>query len=126
MSWHTGMCLVTEFALLACTAYRLGFAEVTLFAAGTGHGDKPLDDDDLVGYQVWPKFGFDAQLVAADLNRNRQLANCASVQDVVAADAAWWEANGRGMEMRFDLSADSPSWHVLLNYLSVKFYEEWQ
>lgn len=53
------LCTVA-FALLACTAYRLGFSEVTLFAAGRGYGDIPLGEDDLVGYQVWPKFGFDA------------------------------------------------------------------
>lgn len=119
------LCTVS-FALLACTAYRLGFAEVTLFAAGRGYGSAPLDEEDLVGYQVWPKFGFDAPLVAADLNRNPLLAHCHSVQDVLAIDAGWWEANGRGMEMRFDLTADSRSWRVLLNYLWTTFYEEWQ
>ena len=119
------LCTVA-FGLQACTAYRLGFAEVTLFAAGRGYGGAPLEEDDLVGYQVWPKFGFDAPLVPADLNRNPQLVHCGSVQDVLATDVAWWEANGRGMEMRFDLARDSRSWRVLLNYLRTKFAEEWQ
>ena len=119
------LCTVA-FSLLACTAYRKGFHEVTVFAAGQGYGDSPLEKDDLVGYQVWPKLGFDAALVPADLNRNPQLAKCCSVQDVLAIDAKWWEANGRGMEMRFDLSANSRSWRVLLDYLSTKFQKEWR
>lgn len=44
------LCTVS-FALLACTAYRMGFAEVTLFAAGRGYGGAPLNEDDLVGYR---------------------------------------------------------------------------
>ena len=118
------LCTVA-FGLLACTAFRLGFTEVTLFAGGRGYGNMPLDDDDLVGYQVWPKFGFDAPLVPADLNRHPQFAHCRSVLDVVAAAPAWWEANGWGMELRFDLSPDSRSWRVLLNYLHTTFHEEW-
>lgn len=119
------LCTVA-FGLLACTAYRLGFTEVTLFGGGRGYGNRPLGEEDLVGYQVWPKFGFDATLAAADLNRNPALASCNSVLDVIAIAPEWWEANGHGMEMRFDLDADSRSWHVLLNYLEAKFQEEWQ
>lgn len=112
------------FGLMACTAYRLGFAEITLFAGGRGFGQQPLDEDDLVGYQVWPKFGFDAPLAPADLNRDLRFAKCGSVQDVVELDAAWWVANGRGIEMRFDLAPESRSWCVLLNYLHNVFARE--
>jgi len=112
------------FGLMACTAFRLGFAEITLFAAGRGYGQAALDDDDLVGYQVWPKFGFDAPLEPADLNRDARFARCTSVLDVVAVDAEWWAGNGRGLEMRFDLAAGSRSWRVLLNYLKSVFAEE--
>lgn len=112
------------FGLMACTAYRLGFAEITLFAAGRGFGQVALDEDDLVGYQVWPKFGFDAPLIAADLNRHARFARCRSVQEVVELDPEWWAANGRGIEMRFDLAPESRSWRVLLNYLYSVFAEE--
>lgn len=63
----------------------------------------------MVGYQVWPKFGFDAPLIAADLNREVRFARCGSVLDVVELDAEWWAANGRGIEMRFDLAPESRS-----------------
>lgn len=105
------------FGLMACTAYRLGFKKITLFAAGNGRGGLQLDDDDMVGYQVWPKFGFDAPLVPADLNANPELARCSSVLDVVDADPVWWETHGRGREMAFDLTPRSRSWTILLDYL---------
>jgi hypothetical protein len=119
------LCTVA-FGLMACTAFRFGFAEVTLFAAGRGYADIALDDDDLVGYHVWPKFGFDSPLVPADLNRDPRFAQCASVQDILAIDVDWWRRYGRPMEMRFDLSPHSRSWGVLLNYMNSKFHEEWQ
>ena len=112
------------FGLQACTALRLGFAEVTVFAGGRGYGALALDKDDLVGYQVWPKFGFDAPLQAVDLNREPRFVDCQCVQDIVELDAEWWAANGHGIEMRFDLSPDSRSWRVLLNYLYKVFPEE--
>lgn len=117
------LCTVA-FGLQACTAYRHGFAEVTLFAAGKGFGGVALDEDDLVGYQVWPKFGFDAPLLPADLQRDARFAACHSVLDVIAIDQPWWERWGRPMEMRFDLSPNSRSWQVLVDYLSTVFPEE--
>jgi len=105
------------FGLQACTAFLLGFAEITLFAAGRGRGDVELDMDDMVGYQVWPKFGFDAHLEPADLNAHAHLAKCKSVQDVINRDPEWWAANGHGIEMRFDLTPNSRSWQILLDYL---------
>ncbi|MES2076636.1 MAG: hypothetical protein V4462_13560 [Pseudomonadota bacterium] len=55
------------FGLMAISAYRLGFNHISLFAAGNGPID-PDDPDGFVGFAVWPKFGFDAPLVPAELN----------------------------------------------------------
>lgn len=110
------LCTVA-FGLMACTACRLGFSKITLYAAGNGRFGRAPGEDDLIGYLIWPKFGFDAPLVPADLNRAPHLAHCASVQDVLAADAPWWTRFGRGREMTFDLEAGSRSWGVLLHYL---------
>lgn len=89
-----------------------------LFAAGIGPID-PNDPDGFVGFAVWPKFGFDAPLLPAELNAapSAALRACETVQDVIAIDADWWEEHGRGRDMRFNLTADSRSWKVLLNYL---------
>lgn len=113
------------FGLMACTAYRHGFSRISLYAGGDGPPPAVLEDGDLIGYFVWPKFGFDAHLLPVDLNRAPvHIRGCTSVLGVVEADAAWWEANGRGREMYFDLAAGSTSWSVLLNYLYTVLLED--
>ena len=107
-----------SFGLMAIAAYRLGFDHIMLFAAGNG----PIDPDDLdgfVGFVVWPKFGFDAPLHPAELNAapTEALRACQTVQDVIATDPDWWGEHGRGRDMSFDLTANSRSWRILLNYL---------
>ena len=106
------------FGLMAISAYRLGFDHISLFAAGNGPID-PDDPDGFVGFAVWPKFGFDAPLEPAEMNPapSEALRACRTVQEVVALDSEWWIVHGRGRDMRFDLSADSRSWGILLNYL---------
>ncbi len=106
------------FGLMACTAYRFDFSKITLFAAGSGKGSHAFGTQDQIGYQVWPKLGFDAPLVPADLNTEPRLARCNSVQDVMRLDPLWWTAHGRGREMKFDLAHGSRSWEVLLHYVS--------
>jgi hypothetical protein len=113
------------FGLMACTAYRHGFSRISLFAGGNGPPPLDLEDGDLIGYLVWPKFGFDATLLPVDLNSAPDhVRRCGSVLGVVEADQAWWEAHGRGREMYFDLSAGSDSWNVLLNYLYTVLLED--
>lgn len=106
------------FGLMAISAYRLGFNHISLFAAGNGPID-PDEPDGFVGFAVWPKFGFDAPLDPAEINMapSEALRACRTVQEVIAVDPEWWNVHGRGRDMRFDLSADSRSWEILLNYL---------
>ena len=103
---------------MAISAYRLGFDHIALYAAGNGPVD-PNDPDGFVGFSVWPKFGFDAQLNPAELSAapSDPLRACQTVQDVIAVDPYWWNMHGRGRDMRFDLTANSRSWTILLNYL---------
>lgn len=106
------------FGLMAATAYRLGFAHISLFAAG--HGPlRPADPDAFIGYAVWPKFGFDAPVSPVELNRQaaRELLQSVSVQDVIARNPQWWMDHGTGRTMRFDLTPGSRSWSILLHYL---------
>lgn len=56
------------FGLMAIAAYRLGFEHISLLAAGNGPLRKKIDDA-FVGYAVWPKFGFDADVAAVELDR---------------------------------------------------------
>lgn len=116
------LCTVA-FGLMACTAYQFGFNKITLFAAGNGPRKGMSAPDDYVGYLVWPKLGFNAPLVPADLNEESGLAHCKSVQDVLQTMPHWWATHGRGREMEFDLAPDSRSWNVLLHYLDRTFAE---
>ena len=106
------------FGLMAITAYRNGFSQIKLFAAGNGPID-PDDPDGFVGFAVWPKFGFDAPLEPAEMNTvdDPNLRRCRTVQDVIKTDSDWWDAHGTGRYMRFDLRAGSRSWLILLDYL---------
>ncbi|WP_100872733.1 hypothetical protein [Janthinobacterium sp. 64] len=55
-----------------------------------------------------------------DLQRNalHALKDCQSVQEVLAIVPQWWADNGTPREMHFDLTADSRSWDILLDYLT--------
>lgn len=55
------------FALSAIAAHRLGLAHVSLVAAG-GKGFNPRH----IGYKVWPKLGFDADLLAGEIDEAPQ------------------------------------------------------
>lgn len=106
------------FGLMAINAYRLGFEYISLFAAGHG----PLtqrDVDAFVGFNVWPKLGFDAPVTPVELNRCplTELIGAQTVQDIIAVAPQWWSAHGTGRTMRFDLTAKSRNWAILLHYL---------
>lgn len=103
------------FALCAITAHLAELAQISLVAAG-GRGF----DHRYVGYKVWPKFGFNAPLEPGEVARLPHLTHCASVQDVLAADPAWWEDHGSQRLMTFDLAGGSTSWRKLLPYVGKK------
>jgi hypothetical protein len=73
-----------------------------------------------VGYKVWPKLGFDADLLPGELDGAAVCDGCQTVQDALAVDPAWWEQNGSQRRMTFDLAADSRSWRKLLPYVRSK------
>lgn len=92
-----------------------GYRRISLIAGGgKGH------DEHMIGYRFWPKLGFDAPLDEGETEGAPHLANCRTVQDVLAIDAAWWESDGSQRWMEFDLAAESPGWQMLLDYLQVK------
>lgn len=93
----------------------MGYRHISVVAGG-GVGYAPR----MIGYKFWPKVGFDAELEPGETNAAPHLAMCRTVQDVIAVDEAWWEANGSQRWMEFDLGAGSPSWRKLLDYLDSK------
>lgn len=108
-----GFATVT-FALCAITAQLADLNAITLTAAGGP------EDDRYVGYKVWPKLGFDAELAGEETAEALHLKQCKTVLDVLAIDPIWWIANGSPRLMRFDLSPDSASWRKLISYICEK------
>ena len=113
------------FGRMAIDAYRLGFQHINLFAAGHGPLEE-ADEDALIGYAIWPKFGFDAPVLPAELHRfpDARLTHPHTVQDVLAAAPEWWQQHGSARAMTFDLTPHSRSWSVLLHYLHNTLWED--
>lgn len=113
------------FGRMAIDAYRLGFQHIDLFAAGKGPLDHK-DEDALIGYAVWPKFGFDAPVLPVELHRflDVRLKHASKVQDILAVAPEWWEQHGSARTMTFDLAPRSHSWSILLNYLHKALWKD--
>jgi len=99
---------------------RLGVDRIKLKAARN-------DDPEYiqVGYKVWPKFGFDADLDARRLKEHPlpdSLRSAKKVSDLYATEEGreWWEKNGWSTNMLFDMTADSLSWNIWRNYVTRK------
>ncbi|MDZ7855959.1 hypothetical protein [Sphaerotilus sp.] len=103
------------FTLCAITAHLAGLGHISLVAAG-GKGFSPRH----IGYKVWPRLGFDAELLPGETDAAPNLQECQTVQDVLATDLAWWDENGSQRRMTFALAADSASWQKLVPYASEK------
>lgn len=109
---HTRAKLGTlAFTLCAITAYRVNIKSITLIAAG-GVGFNP----NYIGYKVWPKLGFNAELLPNEVDHVAELAACQTVQQVIEINSDWWDVNGSQRLMTFDLSPNSISWKKLLSY----------
>lgn len=103
------------FTLCAITAHLAGLGHISLVAAG-GKGFSPRH----IGYKVWPRLGFDAELLPGETDAAPHLQQCQTVQDILATDLAWWDENGSQRRMTFALAADSVSWQKLVPYASEK------
>lgn len=103
------------FTLCAITAHLAGLGHISLVAAG-GKGFNIRH----IGYRVWPRLGFDADLLPGEIDGVPHLQACQTVQDVLATDLAWWDENGSQRRMTFALAADSVSWQKLVPYAREK------
>ena len=105
------------FTLCAITAHLAGLGHISLVAAG-GQGFNKRH----IGFKVWPKLGFDADLIPGETAGAPHLQGCETVQDVLALDSAWWDSHGSQRLMAFDLSAASTSWRKLIPYAGEKVF----
>lgn len=105
----------------ARAAQQLGFRYIALDAVG----DYTLarlrfPEDRWVGYWVWPRLGFDANIPESTLRRlPEDFQNCRRVAELMDTDEGLnaWELYGETLNgARFDLTAGSTSWQLLAKY----------
>lgn len=77
----------------------------------------------MVGYRVWPRFGYDGEIPEA-IRRvlPPDLAGARNVSDLMATEAGrtWWDQNGQGVNLRFSLARNSRSLKVWEAYRAAK------
>jgi hypothetical protein len=99
------------------TAHLVGLDQVSLIAAGSAVSKRKL-----IGYKFWPKLGFDADLAPNETAGAEHLADCRTVQDVLAKDPKWWDAHGSQRVMSFPLRAGSTNWDKMMAYTQQRLY----
>ncbi len=75
----------------------------------------------LIGYKVWPKFGYDAPLKPRQLAElPRDLQGARTVQDLMNTPGGekWWRDHGDSFQGKFDLKPGSVSLRKLESYLA--------
>jgi hypothetical protein len=105
----------------ARAAQQLGFRYIVLDAVGDYNMARfKYPDDRWVGYWVWPRLGFDADLPAHLLRKlPRDFQERRRVSELMGSEEGlnWWELYGDTLNgARFDLTADSMSWQLLAQY----------
>lgn len=101
-----------SFGLCALQAYLLGLDRIELIAAG-GIGFRKQ----FYGYYVWPKLGFDANLLP---DEGEAMGGCSTVLEAMARNSELWRVLGTQRLMRFDLAPDSASRRTLLDFARSK------
>ncbi len=108
----------------ARAAQELGFESIDLYAAGDfAMANIKFPEDRWVGYWVWPRLGFDAN-VPSHVQRKlpQDLSSCKKISDLMATvnGQEAWKIHGDGVDVSFDLTPGSVSWHLLGRYTQVR------
>jgi hypothetical protein len=99
-------------------ARKLGVDRITLIAA---RNDDPRDRQ--LGYLVWPKFGFDADLSPARIKTlPAPLAGARTLSDLLSTPEGqnWWRKHGWSIRLDFDMTRGSRSWETWRAYVESK------
>jgi hypothetical protein len=107
------------FSQSIANAKRLGFAEVKTM---------PCRSSTMVGYAVWPQFGYDADISSIGSGEVRrrtqaQFPNARTIRDIYDTPGGqeWWWANGDSLNTaKFDLTSGSRNMTALQNYMKKK------
>lgn len=105
------------FARQVAAARDFGIPTITTYA-GAIKGEKSL-----VGYFVWPKLGFDADIPTELVPKlPESLSGCSRVRHLynTIEGENWWKSQKHGCMMDFDVRESSPQSIHLANYLDAK------
>ena len=104
----------------ARAAQRLGFESIDLYAAGDySMANIKFPEDRWVGYWVWPRLGFDADIPShVQIRLPPDLSSCTKISELMATvnGQEAWKIHGDGVDVSFDLTAGSVSWNLLERY----------
>ena len=107
------------FSQSIANAKRLGFAQVKTM---------PCRSETMVGYAVWPQFGYDADISSIGDREVRertkaQFPNAQTIRDIYDTPGGqeWWWANGDSLNSaKFDLTSGSRNMVALQSYMKKK------
>jgi hypothetical protein len=97
-----------------------GIDRIEMIAARSFKAD---GSDSLIGYKVWPKFGFDAPIHPETRARlPKPLRKAKNVSDLMQTEAgrSFWAERGGGIEAKFDLNPGSASHKIWDDYRAAK------
>jgi hypothetical protein len=95
-----------------------GSAQVLSIELTAARNDDPKHRQ--VGYKVWPKFGFDADLTAKRMaSAPQSLRGARQLLDLLTKDGGqeWWDKHGWSAPMTFDMAPGSQSWKTWRAYV---------
>ena len=109
---------------LARTASNPRIKEISMLAER--FDADPKTGMDMIGYRVWPKYGFDAPIESVqEVTRRaggvpKEFRDCKTLQDILARPGGreWWSVNGAGIFMYFDNRPGSRSRQILDDVLA--------
>lgn len=102
------------FGAMVDAGQRLGFDQIITHAAKSGA---------MVGYKVWPRFGYDAPLPPSTIQGlPPELSGARRLSDLMTSEQgrAWWNNHGGGVNLTFDLKPDSLSMKTWKAYQAAK------
>lgn len=104
-------------AIQANAARRVGAGRITTLGVGNFRTARyPELSQQWVGYWIWPRLGFDADIPAAIKHfLSANLQGCCRISDLIATPDGMheWLVHGGEVSLEFDLAEGSKSWAVL-------------
>jgi hypothetical protein len=111
------------FAQALTASQRYGVDVIKAHAAGSSNGTDHVSDGALVGYYVWPRYGFNGPIpTSLRASMPVPLRGAKDLLELFATPEgpAWWKRHGTSVPVEFALDAQSPNVAAFQRYLTEK------